>query len=133
MGPPPESAPEPPPPEAGVVKLSTALMLGGKGLSDEQTEQASDAFVASFNQGLAHFRRCYAPALQRNPELAGMISFDLILEADGSIYALELKTVKLDDPEMVRCVKRAFRKLNYGTLQEGQYFNVAAPVNFKPE
>ncbi len=139
VAPPVELEPEPeppepePPPEAGVVTLSKALMLGSQGMSDAARDAAADAFVSSFEQGLHHFRRCYAAGLARDPGVAGTIDVDVVLEADGSIYEVKLVANDLGDAAMVRCVRRAFHRLDYQPLADGQYFSVTAPIRFEPE
>jgi outer membrane biosynthesis protein TonB len=130
---------EPPPeapvaePEAGAVRLSAAMLIGGEGMSDAASSAASAAFMKAFEDGLPHFRRCYARGLEKNAELSGQVDVRLVLDQSGNIYELKLTSAELDDPAMVECVVAAFRKLKYAPLADGQYFSVTAPVKFKPE
>ncbi len=120
-------------PEAGVVRLSAAMLVGGEGMSDGASSAASAAFMKAFEEGLPHFRRCYARGLEKNPALSGQVDVRLVLDKSGNIYELKLTSAELDDPAMVECVVAAFRKLKYAPLADGQYFSVTAPVKFKPE
>lgn len=123
----------PPPPEAGNVRLSSAMMTGGQGMSKDAGAAASKAFVQVFDEGKAHFRRCYAPALERDPKRAGTIDVRVILQQDGSIYELVLVASDVEDPVLTDCVVGAFRKLKYQPLQDGELFSVTAPVKLSPE
>lgn len=129
----PTAEPEPEePPEAGEVKLGPAIMTGGAGMSNEARQSAKEAFIASFNQGMHHFRRCYAPALQRNAELEGGVDVEVVLKPDGSIYEVKLVSAEIEDPALVRCVVKAFRKLSYQPLQDGELFSATAVVKLSP-
>jgi hypothetical protein len=130
---PPPVVPAPPPPEAGTVKLGSVMMTGGMGMSDSACSSAKSAFIHSFEQSTAAFRRCYAAALSRKPALAGAIDVKLVLARDGSVYELEPSDVKLEDPEMVRCVLAALRALRYAPLDDGEYFSIAPVLHFTPE
>lgn len=128
-----EPEPEGPPPEAGVVSLGPAMMTGGAGMSDDARGVAKRGFLATFDQNRHLLRRCYAEGLERNPELAGSMDLEVVINADGSVYEVNLPSVELEDPAMVRCVKRAFEELPYEALRDGEMFSVTPVVKFKPE
>lgn len=92
MAPEPEAEPAPPP-EAGVVELGAALMTGGAGMSSEARSEAKQAFLATFEESKGLFRRCYAPALERDSQLAGSMDVEVVLHADGSVYEVNLPSV----------------------------------------
>ena len=128
-----EPEPEAPPPEAGVVELGPALLTGGAGMSSEARGEAKKAFLSTFDESKHLFRRCYAEGLERNPQLAGSMDVEVVMHADGNIYEVNVPSAELDDPAMVRCVRRAFRELSYAPLRDGEMFSVTPVVKFKPE
>ena len=135
-GPAPPGAQAPPPvtqplPEAGSVTLSAALLVGGNGMSQPALDASTEQFIQSFNAGVAYFRQCYAPGLQRNPNLAGRITAHVVIASNGAVYDLQKTSVELVDAAVADCAFEAFRKLRYAP-PAGQLFAVDAPVLFVP-
>ena len=125
--------PAPPPPEAGRIHLGAAMLIGGEGLTDDAQSAASKAFMKAFDDGISHFRQCYAPGLEKNPSLSGQVDVRVVLDQSGNIYELKLTSAELDDPAVVDCIVSAFRKLRYAPLQGGRFFSVTAPVKLDPK
>ena len=89
--------------------------------------------MKAFDDGISHFRQCYAPGLEKNPSLSGQVDVRVVLDQSGNIYELKLTSAELDDPAVVDCIVSAFRKLRYAPLQGGRFFSVTAPVKLDPK
>lgn len=74
----------------------------------EQRVQAS-----ARKNGYWPIRACYEPGLRRQQSLGGKLSFRLTLGAQGSVIAARQLAADLRDPEVVRCIVSAFRKLRF--------------------
>jgi len=118
--------------EAGMVKLSSALLVGGAGLSEEATRTATADFQASFEAGVAHFRRCYGAFAAKLPQPELKLWIDITIKPDGSVAEAKPDQEGQTDPAMMACVIAAFKQLTYKP-HPGEIFAVTAPVSFKPQ
>ncbi len=107
------------------------MLVGGKGLNDAALDQATDAFIASFNAGVGLFRECYAPALAKNPALAGNFTAKVIIGADARVIDVQLQKVEIADPQLVNCSVAVLHRLSYAR-PGGEMFGADAIVVFKP-
>ena len=100
-------------------------------MSRPDLDDATARFIQSFDAGVSYFRRCYAPGLQRSPNLEGRITAHVVIASDGTVYDLQHTSAALADSAVADCAFEAFRQLRYAP-HAGQLFAVDAPVLFAP-
>jgi len=76
------------------------------------------------------FRKCFEPALARDPKLKGMVSVRFVIDRDGHVSLSELEKSNLDD-DVANCVVDGFRKLKF-PRPEGGIVTVVYPMRFSP-
>ena len=75
------------------------------------------------------FRACYELGLQRDPGLEGRVSTKFVITRDGSVSMVSAAESSLPDPNVAKCVERAFYNLTF-PQPEGGIVTVVYPLVF---
>jgi hypothetical protein len=70
---------------------------------------------AARNLGYWPFRRCYEDGLRHDQRLAGKVSLDLSIAADGAVRSA-VTAADLSDESVIRCVAREVQQLSLGVF-----------------
>lgn len=76
-------------------------------------------------------RGCYLAGLEREPELAGLVTVRFAIARDGSVSAAKAESDELEDAEVIDCVTRVFQGLTF-PKPEGGVVTVVYPIRYSP-
>lgn len=77
------------------------------------------------------FRACYEDGLKRAPSLRGTVKVKFTIGPDGSVRSADDAGSQIASPDVVDCVRGAFRKLTF-PQPEGGTVTVVYPLVFEP-
>lgn len=80
---------------------------------------------------MSTFRACYADALKRSPNLRGTVKVKFTIGPDGGVRTADDAGSQIASPDVVDCVRGAFRKLTF-PQPEGGTVTVVYPLLFEP-
>jgi hypothetical protein len=82
-------------------------------------------------QNYGRFRMCYEQGLAGNPSLQGRVAVRFVIGRDGSVSNVSNGGSDIPEPNVVKCVVRAFYGLSF-PQPEGGIVTVAYPIMFSP-
>lgn len=77
-------------------------------------------------------RYCYEKQLAANPSLAGKVSIEFVIAADGRVTTARVAEQTLADPEVGRCIQSKVRTWTFPKPKGGGVVVVTYPFLFKP-
>jgi len=77
-------------------------------------------------------RECFDAGYARNPELAGRIVVNFVIDTDGSAKSVSAHSTTLADREVVACVVDRFREIGFPQPDRGTV-TVQQPMSVEPE
>jgi hypothetical protein len=83
-------------------------------------------------QNFVSFRTCYERALERTPDVSGLVRIGFTIARDGSITDVRDAGSKLPDRGMIDCLRTAYSDLNFPQPTDGEVVNVVMPMFFCP-
>ncbi len=86
--------------------------------SENPGQLSAEALLTASEPALTASRRCFAQGVQRDPMLWGRLQLELQILPRGGVAKVRQSDSHFPDPKVVRCVKRAFRSVEY-PLPEG--------------
>lgn len=101
------------------------------GCSADCEGEPTPALVEAVRVRALDARRCYDAALRRDRALTGRIVVGLQITADGAVCATRQIAGKLDDAELLECVRDLFVGLRLPP-PEGGCVDLALPLNLVP-
>jgi Ca-activated chloride channel family protein len=82
---------------------------------------------------MRRFRACYERGLARNPNLAGRVSTRFVIDRAGAVSDSRDAGSDLADPEVVACVVRHFRALEFPRPPGSDIVTVTYPIMFQSD
>ncbi|MBX3181773.1 MAG: AgmX/PglI C-terminal domain-containing protein [Polyangiaceae bacterium] len=88
--------------------------------SENPGQLSAEALLAASEPALAASRRCFAEGVQRDPALWGRLQLELQILPRGGVAKVRQSDSRFPDPKVVRCVRRAFREVQYPAPDGGR-------------
>ena len=89
--------------------------------------------VANVVRGrMSDVRRCYEAALARKPDLAGRLTVEFLIDAQGKVSSAKLASSDLGDSETEKCILGVFERLVFPKPKGGGVVMVRYPVILSP-
>ncbi len=85
------------------------------------------------HRGLRSVRRCYGEALAGGRDLEGVLELKFVVQADGRVASVVIRTSTLEHPELETCVADHFAQLRFPEPREGGLAIILYPLSFSPE
>jgi hypothetical protein len=83
---------------------------------------------SSLKQSTNRLKTCYDQQLRANPLLAGTVTFDLAIAADGHVTSATVKTSTLSDSTLEACLAAVLSRLSFPATADGQPAGVTVPI-----
>ena len=123
-----------------LIFLCTAVALGGAAAPSIEGEPSSkpsgglsqEAIKRVLDEARPKLVYCYERELQTLHQLAGKVTVDFVIDADGSVSEAKVKTTTLKNEKAEQCMLGIFAGLKYPKPAGGGTVDVSYPMIYKP-
>lgn len=91
-----------------------------------------DKVKQTFRTAREQFADCYHAARIKDRNLQGDVVFRFVIAEDGHSGPLDLSKSTITDTEMLECIGKAFRALNFPKPDGGNSGHISYPISFAP-
>lgn len=106
----------------GLAQVDSGIGAGGGGTgetrrtADGKSRRTDEQIRRVFDQNGGRIASAYQRALRGNPALSGSVVLSLVIEPDGKVSEVKIKSTQLDDDDLMRRLLALVRSMDFGAL-----------------
>ncbi len=90
-----------------------------RGSQEARAQRTSESVMSIINSQQGRVMYTYNKYLRTNPDLRGKVSFDVTIEANGSVSNIQILESSIDNQDFVRELMNIVRRLKFPPIREG--------------
>ena len=87
--------------------------------ADAKIQGLAERVAPSIQKQVDEFRECYVKGYKRSPTLSGTLSLTLVPRSSGGGQSVTVKSSKIGDEEVVKCLVDVAKRINLSPADDG--------------